>query len=55
MVDSELVTSLRESNILMPNEEMHHYLVYHNEEEYCEVVASGFEVERDTDRRPVIK
>ena len=45
VVDSERIAGMREAGDLMPNEEMHHYLVYHNEDEYCEIVASGFTVE----------
>ena len=55
VVGSEHIAGMREAGDVMPNEEMHHYLVYHNEGEYCEIIASGIEVEQDTDRRSVAK
>ena len=43
--DSDYVNQLVETVLLGEDEEMHHYLIATNEDEWCEVVADTYNVE----------
>ncbi len=47
IVESPLITKLRECFALGPAEPADHYIVAHNEDEYCEIVAESHRIVTD--------
>lgn len=45
--DSTLVQNLLEAHHILPDDNIKHYLLSTNDDEWCEVLASGFKVERE--------
>ncbi|ESQ15043.1 MAG: hypothetical protein N838_30390 [Thiohalocapsa sp. PB-PSB1] len=45
--DSDVVASLRADGTASENEELHHYVISTNEDEWCEAVAERIEIEEE--------
>lgn len=43
ILDSDLIQTLRKDHSASSEEELHHYIISTNEDQWCEIVASGFE------------
>jgi len=46
IIDSDVLASFRADGIASEGEELHHYVVSTNEDEWCEVVAAHIEIEQ---------
>ena len=47
ILDSSQIQALRDDYRASPSEELHHYIISTNEDEWCEIVAQGYELEED--------
>jgi len=45
IVESEALDSVRDDGTASPDEELHHYVISTNEDEWCEVVSEGIEIQ----------
>ena len=45
VIDSDLIESLRNDSTASPDEELHHFVISSNEDEWCEIVAERYEFE----------
>ncbi len=43
VIDSELIDALKRDSTASPNEELHHFVISTNEDEWCEIVAARYE------------
>ncbi len=45
ILDSPMIQALRDDHSASPDEELHHYVISNNQDEWCEVVSERYEVE----------
>ncbi|MBM9519762.1 hypothetical protein JWG39_07995 [Desulforhopalus vacuolatus] len=47
IMDSDDIRSLREDSTASLDEELHHFVISNNEDEWCEVIAARYELKMD--------
>ncbi len=47
VIESDDIRSLREDSTASPEEELHHFVISNNEDEWCEIIAAGYKLKMD--------
>lgn len=47
ILGSDIIQALRKNHSASPEEELHHYIISTNEDEWCEIIAERFDLKKE--------